>query len=105
MSETEKLSDDVERTRDIVYYRDRGICRHCGQPVAWPGELAHMVPKTERTIARWGESVINHPDNLALTCPGKCNDAMMIGLKGLIAQEHMERIARKILGETDEDNE
>ncbi|WP_339435303.1 HNH endonuclease signature motif containing protein [Pseudomonas orientalis] len=57
--------------KDLIMYRERGLCHYCGCIVAHPSvpnqnyDVDHMVP-----IAK-GET--NDPTNLALSCP-KCNN-------------------------------
>lgn len=57
--------------KDLIMYRERGLCHYCGCIVALPSvpnqsyDIDHMVP-----IANGGT---NDPTNLVLSCP-KCNN-------------------------------
>jgi len=125
MSKSERTSDEIEQTRRIVWARARGRCQICGSPLTWgEGEMAHMVAnnrvnlvKASKAVCKYlaakdhsyhwyGDSqnirlarkVLNHPRNLRWTCPGKCNDSAMIGMKGEVADLHIAAIIEEMLG-------
>ena len=77
----ERESFNLAETRDAIYRRDHGVCRFCGNPVVYPGELAHRIPQTISNLRKYGKRRVHHPLNLALVCLRKprCNDGMMIG--------------------------
>jgi len=125
MSAEERRSDEIEQTREKVYYRDVGRCRACKKEVPYPGEMAHIVAKSRANANRYGCAfldaaadrdpsltllsvkgrsaeklgywILNQPENLALTHHGDCNDAMLIN--GLRADQHMAAIIKKRLDE------
>ena len=76
------MIDDAKRR--AVCDRDGGMCVVCHTyrplhgPLGARGETAHRVAKTKWTLRRYGEERIDHIDNLAWTCHGKCNDAVLI---------------------------
>lgn len=78
--------------RILVYRRDKGRCRHCGKPVAWPGQLAHLIPQSKAMLRRYGKEVIHHPLNLALVCGLACNDAVSISNHLVAENELVKRI-------------
>lgn len=81
MSKTERWRNEVFRKKDLVYHRDGGVCRFCGEIVPYPGDLAHIIPQTKSKAAMYGGEVIHHSYNLALVCSRRprCNDGMSIG--------------------------
>lgn len=101
MSNAERRSFEISDTKEFVYYRDEGVCRTCGSLVEYPGHAAHHVPKTKPNLKMWGPQVINHPDNLALTCPNQnCNDAQMIGAHTVDGASLLAEIRRQLQTET-----
>ena len=91
---------DQEKRR---FVRDRagGKCKICGRerPLNWPleirGEAAHRVAKTRWTLKRWGEDVIDDPDNLEWTC-AEHNSAVLITYKPVEREALMQRIREKL---------
>jgi len=54
VSKVERTSFDISEAKELVYYRDRGICRACGQRVEYPGECAHIVARSRANANRYG---------------------------------------------------
>ena len=66
--------------RWAIYYRDHGICQACGRPVlACEFQLAHRIANTVAFRRKYGSEIIDHPLNVCVTHPGRCNDRMNIG--------------------------
>lgn len=95
---TEKEQFELAQLKEQIYIRDKGICQYCGNPVVFPGELAHRIPQTKANIKKFGKRVIHHSYNLALVCPGKprCNDGVMIGQDLLEEHKLLARIAKAL---------
>ena len=93
----------TSETRAAVYARAGGFCEVCGTyrtfdgPWGIRGQCAHRVARTKWAVKKYGEEVIDHPDNLAWTCPGKCNDAVLITFKTAQREALMAAIREKLL--------
>jgi len=100
MTEKEKLeANEHKRERHTLA---RGKCFVCNQ--AFPFEkihLAHRVPKGYAKI--YGSNVINHDDNMPLTCE-KCNPKVLLDPKThpIEARAHLDRIRVKLLNKIEE---
>ena len=116
MSRAERRSFEIQEHKEAIYNRDDGFCRSCGEKVPWPGECAHIVPKSRANALRYGPMMIetliscgirinplksvesyglealNLSDNLALTHHGECNDAQLIGASLIEADVHMQHV-------------
>ncbi len=97
------MVDDEKRM--MVRHRAGGMCEVCGvtRPlhgtVGVRGEVAHKVAKVDWALKRYGETIIDHVDNLAWTCPGKCNGKVLITFKKVPRDKLMTDIAIKLAGE------
>lgn len=57
-----------------------GVCEVCGKtltPSTWQG--AHRIANTEANRKKWGSWIIDAPENIAIVCSLKCNQACNIG--------------------------
>jgi len=73
MTPREKLEAN-ERKIELIESRG-GRCEVCGKQNQ-NLQLAHRIPKGYADI--YGSVVINHPLNLVVTCPGNCNDSVLM---------------------------
>ena len=93
------IDDDKRR---LVYARAGRLCEvcHVARPLHGPwgirGEVAHRVANTKWCRERYGEDMLDHVDNLAWTCPGRCNDAVLITFKPVARERLMTDIATKL---------
>ena len=79
-AERKRFEQAEERLR--IYTRDHGICQACGKPVPMDGfEVAHRIANTIANRKRYGDEVIDHPLNKAMTHQGRCNSAMNCGFR------------------------
>jgi len=80
MSRTEVKTEAIRATFLAVYARDRGRCVVCGESANRYGtaQLAHIIPNRKHNLRKYGERVINHIDNLRLTCCLECNAAVSL---------------------------
>lgn len=57
-----------------------GLCEVCGKVLTastWQG--AHRIANTKPNRAKWGNWIIDHPENIAIVCSLNCNHACNIG--------------------------
>jgi len=95
MTEIEKI-DAIEKKYQIINKRSRR-CEVCG--FAHPAlQLAHRIPKTKYNLETYGKKVIHHPLNLVVTCPGACNDSVLMNFASqpIEARKLVERIKTAI---------
>lgn len=79
---------DAQEGRLLIYNRDKGRCQACGNPVGWNDfQLAHRIASTMANRKRWGDCVIDHPLNRAVTCSLRCNGRMNIGMNPVKSAE------------------
>ena len=91
------MIQDYERIFGEYFLEQSGQCYVCGRFLSvYGGELAHVIEKSKPNIAKYGLAIIDHKENLRLTCP-KCNSSVLIG-KGRQAKidEHIESIRDKL---------
>jgi hypothetical protein len=73
MTALQKLEAN-ERKIELIESRG-GRCEVCGKQ--HPNlQLAHRIPKGYVDV--FGEVVIHHPLNIVVTCPGNCNDSVLM---------------------------
>jgi hypothetical protein len=66
--------------REAIYIRDGGRCQTCLEAVPFDGfELAHRIANTKANRRRWGNRVVDSPQNRCVTHPGRCNSRQNIG--------------------------
>lgn len=99
MSRAEVKTEAIRATFLAVYARDRGMCVVCGESADRYGtaQLAHIIPNRKHNIRKYGEAVINHIDNLRLTCRLECNSAVSLS-NAPIAEAALVRKIRAALG-------
>ena len=73
--------NEAERNQRLVALAKCGnVCEVCGKtltPSTWQG--AHRIANTKPNRAKWGDFVIDHPENIAIVCSLKCNHVCNIG--------------------------
>ena len=104
------MIDSIKRA--IVCARADSLCEVCGvpRPLLGPwgvrGEVAHRVAKGKSkkswTLRKYGEEALDHLANLAWTCPGKCNSAVLITYKPVQREALMCAIAEKLRAKIEE---
>lgn len=99
VSKRERTTNAITELRRLKYYQQGGRCKTCGRPLREGFELAHIIPQRKWCLARWGEGVIQHPDNMHATCPGACNSAAQINPDGLEAERLATAIRAKGAGQ------
>lgn len=94
-----RLERDEERL--AIFERDGWRCKCCGRSVYSQGvpQLAHLLANTESNRKKYGDCVIDHPDNRVATCSLYCNSKMNIGFKTAEAEELADSIRDKLLKE------
>ena len=67
---------DYDKKVEYLYNKQSGRCASCGRHlvVSDKKELAHKIKASKYNYKTYGEKVIDHRFNLALTHSGKCND-------------------------------
>lgn len=76
--ERKRLATYEERL--AIYSRDGGICQHCHAPVSIHAfEVAHRIAQGKANRKKWGDAIIDHPLNKAITHRDACNSGMNIG--------------------------
>lgn len=93
-----RKDEDIRETRLIVATRAGFMCETCGKAVGiGAGQLAHVIPQRKHLIAKYGEGVIHHPDNMRWTCPTDlCNNAVSLGEKSAEIARHAREIREAI---------
>lgn len=75
------MTKEQKRQREAVYAVSGGVCEVCGRPlVDGQPQGAHRIANTKTNRFLWGEWIMNHPFNMAMTCSLKCNQAVNIGM-------------------------
>ena len=102
--------------REEIFCRDFYTCRVCGKPARYynSAQIAHCIKQgkgSEDYIMSfiWNEyqkdrsrkwirdNIINHPDNLKLTCSLKCNDRCNIFNNPVEREKLLKSIIKKVL--------
>lgn len=74
MTEAEKIQ------RFTALAKCQGVCEVCGKtltPSTWQG--AHRIANTKANRAKWGNWIIDAPENIAIVCSLSCNQSCNIG--------------------------
>ncbi len=73
---------ELQDTRVRLYARQQGLCKACKQPISYTDcQLAHRIANTKTNRRVYGEEVVDHWMNKALTHAGNCNDSMNLGMR------------------------
>ena len=99
MTAREKMEAEDKKIR--IYNSRCGICEVCKKVIPYnQAQLAHRIAKSKPNLKKYGEDVLSHPKNLALTCSdkfGRCNDSCNIGNNPGKVQELLSEIAEELL--------
>jgi hypothetical protein len=99
MTAREKI--EAEEKKQKIYVQRSGVCEVCGKLIKHSeAQLAHRIAKSKPNLRKYGEDVLSHPKNLALTCSdkfGRCNDSCNIGNNPGKVQELLSEIAEELL--------
>ena len=105
MSKAERLSLKIEETKKLVCARAAGRCQAilddgtvCGKPGTQAG---HVLPKDVLHLARYGDEIVNHPDNMRWVCDLECNRKVQINYRGhpVAADAHANTIRETLANE------
>ena len=89
----ERKNFDIWEERVRLYSRDGGVCQACGDMVGINEfQVAHRIANTISNRKHYGDAIIDHPINKAITHPGRCNSAMNCGFKPDKCREIVEEI-------------
>ena len=73
--------NEAEKNQRLVALAKSGnVCEVCGKTLTsstWQG--AHRIANTKANRAKWGDFVIDHPENIAIVCSLACNHVCNIG--------------------------
>ena len=74
------MNEAEKNQRLIALAKSGNKCEVCGKdlaPSTWQG--AHRIANTKANRAKWGNWIIDHPENIAIVCSLKCNHVCNIG--------------------------
>lgn len=74
------MNEAETNQRMVAVAKSGGVCEVCGKQLTnstWQG--AHRIANTKPNRAKWGDFVIDHPENIAIVCSLKCNHVCNIG--------------------------
>lgn len=75
-----RKDDAIRTTYTALFQQQGGMCAACRQMIGFhDGQLAHRIPQRKHLLQRYGEHIVHHPANLAVTHPGQCNDLVSLG--------------------------
>lgn len=75
------MTEEQKRQRAAALAVSGGVCEVCGRPlIDGQPQGAHRIANTKTNRFLWGERIIDHPLNMAMTCSLKCNQAVNIGM-------------------------
>jgi 5-methylcytosine-specific restriction endonuclease McrA len=78
MTNLEKM--EANEQREAIFARDNWTCRICGKPIRLgQAQLAHRIASTKNNIAKYGNDVIFHSQNMWSVCSLDCNSHANIG--------------------------
>jgi hypothetical protein len=86
---------DAQDEREEIYLRDHGRCQcGCNQRVAFDAfEMAHRIANTKANRRRWGDAVIDSPENRCVALR-EHNSRLNIGGRPMECAALAERAAR-----------
>jgi len=68
---------EAEEQKQSIYYQQGCRCFTCGRLLPYgKAEAAHRIKKGY--VGMFGPEVIHHRKNIRITCPGKCNSAVLL---------------------------
>ena len=75
MTALQKL--EANERKQIIIDKRGCRCEVCGKEYV-KLELAHRIPATKHNLKTYGMEIIHNSLNLVLTCPGNCNDSVLM---------------------------
>ncbi len=73
--------NEAEKNQRLMALAKCGnVCEVCGKQLTlstWQG--AHRIANTKANRKKWGDFIIDHPENIAIVCSLKCNHVCNIG--------------------------
>lgn len=97
MSVSERLSDKIEATKLAVMERDNWTCvvEGCGRSAT---HLGHILPNDGIHLKRFGDEIVNHPQNMRAVCCLAHNHAVQVTYKGHpVAAEAQAQMVREAI--------
>ncbi len=74
---TERERFEFAEKKIAIYYERKGRCEVCGKQIPLhQSQLAHRIPKS-KYLHRYPKEFIHSRLNVALVCPGACNDGVL----------------------------
>lgn len=64
--------------REIALSKSGGICEVCCKPLGAHAQAAHRIGNTKANRAKYGDFIIDHPENVGYTCSLACNGKLDI---------------------------
>ena len=74
------MTEAEKNQRRLALAKSGGFCEVCGKPLTtstWQG--AHRIANTKANRAKFGDWVIDNPQNIAIVCSLACNQVCNIG--------------------------
>ena len=74
------MTEAEQVQREVALAKCGGVCEVCGKQLTastWQG--AHRIANTKPNRAKWGDFIIDHPENIAIVCSLECNHVCNIG--------------------------
>ena len=91
--------NEAEKNQRMTALAKSGfVCEICGKQLTqstWQG--AHRIANTKPNRAKWGDFVIDHPENIAIVCSLECNHVCNIGYNPGECLKLIRRIVEKEL--------
>lgn len=75
MTEREKFEANEKKRELLILCGYR--CQVCGTRNTRL-EMAHIIPKHKKYLKKYGKDIIHHSKNIRITCPGRCNDSVLM---------------------------
>lgn len=80
MSKSERINDRVMEFHIAKSEASGGKCERCGKQLnKGIPQLAHIIPQKKWALARYGDDVVHHYNNMKITCSQKCNSSYSLG--------------------------
>ena len=92
------MNEAETRQRKMALAVSGGVCEVCGKTLTsstWQG--AHRIANTKPNRAKWGDFVIDHPENIAIVCSLACNQVCNIGYNPGACLRLVQKIVNKEL--------
>lgn len=90
------MNEDEKWQRQKALASSGGVCEVCGKTlttVTWQG--AHRIANTIANRKKWGDWIIDAPENIAIVCSLKCNQACNVGYDPGKCLEIIEKVLKR----------